>query len=428
MENFEFDVLPNKCMFNQMFTLQVGGIEKDKLVRISSSMRLPWDKNNLYTAYGVFKVNEEGNIDITKDAPIEGTYTGVDPMGLIYSMKKEADNSGVIVTKEIHSSDEIQLLISVEVDNFKMEKTVTRLLKPVDVISEKTDVDGFIGEMLYHGDDTRRKTIVLLGGFEGGINSLIPIAGALSAEGFNVLALAYFGVGYLPSKLSKIPLEYFDKAIDWLKKKSYVDDKKIGLIGYSKGGELALLLSALKDDFKTTVAVMPSNYRMEYVGGLFTNKAPWVYKGEDLEYINIDKKAYLLEMLKSIKNKENIGQISIYKNGVETAANKESAKIEVENIKGDVLLFSAKDDNIWQSYEFCTEAEKTLKARSGYKHVEHISYENTGHCLYAPLLPVEMEYPISFGGKLELGGDLQSNIRSQMHGWNYLISYLRMHL
>lgn len=63
-----------------------------------------------------------------------------------------------------------------------------------------------------------RPVVLLLGGSEGGIGvGTARQAANLVAHGFSVLQIAYFGALGLPSKLDLIPLEYFDRALDWIK-------------------------------------------------------------------------------------------------------------------------------------------------------------------------------------------------------------------
>lgn len=85
--------------------------------------------------------------------------------------------------------------------------------------------------------------VLLLGGSEGGVPDN-GVAGLLASRGFAKLALAYFGADGLPGELVRIPLEYFGHAITWLSARPDVADGRVGVIGASRGGELALWLGA----------------------------------------------------------------------------------------------------------------------------------------------------------------------------------------
>ncbi|GAA3436749.1 dienelactone hydrolase family protein [Kutzneria kofuensis] len=92
--------------------------------------------------------------------------------------------------------------------------------------------------------------VLLLGGAEGGLHE--RDARALHAEGYNVLALAYFGAPTLPPGLVDIPLEYFFAAVD---KIASFAAGKIGIVGGSRGGEAALLVAAHDDRVGAVVSV-----------------------------------------------------------------------------------------------------------------------------------------------------------------------------
>ena len=58
------------------------------------------------------------------------------------------------------------------------------------------------------------------------------------------LSLPYTGIGDLPMLPEEIELEYFEKALRWLTRRSEVDKGKIIVAGASRNAELALLIAA----------------------------------------------------------------------------------------------------------------------------------------------------------------------------------------
>jgi dienelactone hydrolase len=91
---------------------------------------------------------------------------------------------------------------------------------------------------------TRHHTaVLLLGGSEGGLPPELT-AFMLAARGYPVLALAYFREPGLPKTLLRIPLEYFRRALVWMRKQSEVNPEQIVSLGISRGGELSLILAS----------------------------------------------------------------------------------------------------------------------------------------------------------------------------------------
>jgi len=64
----------------------------------------------------------------------------------------------------------------------------------------------------------------------------------------------------LPAKLSEIPLEYFERAFDWLKKNPITSGKDVYLLGMSKGAELSLILASRYPFIKKMVLWAPHAY------------------------------------------------------------------------------------------------------------------------------------------------------------------------
>src|SRR5690606_308251 len=87
----------------------------------------------------------------------------------------------------------------------------------------------------------------------------ITDAETIAAEGYAVLALAHFGKEGLPPELEEVPLEYFGKAIAWMKSSPNIDSSKLGIIGISRGSTLALLLPTIYPEFDAVVALAPTH-------------------------------------------------------------------------------------------------------------------------------------------------------------------------
>src|SRR5262249_48708041 len=85
--------------------------------------------------------------------------------------------------------------------------------------------------------------IILLGGSDG--EPMRERSALLAAQGYAVLNLFYFGLDPLPRHFSEVPLEYLTNAVCWMQARESVDSSRIGVIGYSRGTEAALLMATL---------------------------------------------------------------------------------------------------------------------------------------------------------------------------------------
>jgi pimeloyl-ACP methyl ester carboxylesterase len=148
--------------------------------------------------------------------------------------------------------------------------------------------EGLVGTLFCPYTPGPHPAVIALGGVGGGLRE--GGTEALASEGFAAMALAYFGVEGLPRELVEIPLEYFEKAIEWLKSQPEVDSKRIAIVGNSKGGELALLLGATyPEDVKAIVGYAPS--AVVWQGITFDRevyhagpRSPWALGGEPVPF------------------------------------------------------------------------------------------------------------------------------------------------
>lgn len=99
--------------------------------------------------------------------------------------------------------------------------------------------DNFHGA-LFQSENPGTAMIVVTGS-DGGIKWAKGISKIFCDNGISCLAVAYWKEKNLPKSLSLIPIEIIAEAADCLKNKGYA---KIGIYGFSKGAELALLAAS----------------------------------------------------------------------------------------------------------------------------------------------------------------------------------------
>lgn len=159
------------------------------------------------------------------------------------------------IVTEIEATDAGQILGSATIER--------RFAKPeihCTVIAEN-GIDGFL---CYPGDGHRHPGVMVLGGSEGGFG-LPDTAVLLASHGFTTMSLAYFGAKGLPSTLQNIPVEYFGRAVQWMRACPEIDPHFVGVFGASRGAEATLLLAATYSEVKAVVARSPSHVRWEGV-------------------------------------------------------------------------------------------------------------------------------------------------------------------
>ncbi len=228
----------------------------------------------------------------------------------------------------------------------------------------------FDAEFFEPSEGSPKVRVLVLGGSDGGIPS--RRAQLLAENGFPALALGYFKTARTPEYLDMIPLEYFERPLQWLKESSPAPDSKIAVVGESKGAELALLLASITPTISGVVALVPSAVVFQGIPKEYwPPRSSWTRKGEQIPFVPYD--------LGNLPDPTNV--LSIYRNSLKQTEATRQAAIAVDRIQGPILLLSAKQDEMWPSVEMSETIMRTL-ADKGFKYPrEHIAYDQAGHTL-----------------------------------------------
>ena len=259
---------------------------------------------------------------------------------------------------------------------------------------------GFYG--LYHEPENPydvETAVIVIGGSEGNENIPLNVGAMFAQRGIAALGVCYWNVEGLPDELVRVPIDPFEKAIEWLKDKGY---KKIVLYGISKGAELALLCASLMEDVSGVIALSPMHCIWDGMHGnksmfakTFSSVSEFIYKGKDFPCMKADLK-YGPAIWNLLVHQE-IDLSYMYERPLKHFD--ESTAIPVENIKGNILFIYAEKDNMWPSKQAVEYMVNRLKEHNFAYTVECISYAKASHIL-VPLHPpqlkmfkVERKYP-----------------------------------
>ncbi|MCK0135772.1 acyl-CoA thioester hydrolase/BAAT C-terminal domain-containing protein [Arenibacter sp. S6351L] len=241
------------------------------------------------------------------------------------------------------------------------------------VRSRHINENGFQANYFVKTDTKKKVSIVLIGGGPWGDYWGQQFA----SSGYSGLSLPYTQREGLPKLPEEINLEYFEKALVWLKKQPEVDPNKIIVMGASRNAELALVLASIfPESISGVVAYAPSavswsNTVLPYNSNEL--KSSWKYEGVDIPYVPMNK------ITGNESNK--IIMVEYWKKGLQKTDFIEQAAIKVEKINGPVLLFSGRDDQVWPSSIMADMIEKRLEAHSFKYSFQNIKYENAGHLI-----------------------------------------------
>ena len=391
-DKMKININPSEAIFNEKVNIVIENCPKLKNVEV----HLYWKVNSKYYlySYAIYKSDDKGIIDLSKNKPISGSYSSIDQMGLFWSMKlKNSDKLKDIPDFVKESKNPNQLYFIIKENNKIITKALFKYINISDLVEEiKIDDNKLIGKIcILKNSRKKHPALIILHGSDGyNDNSASAMyASALAYHGYAGVSLGYFGVDPLPKELKDIPLEYFERCIKYLEKCEYIDKNKIGVIGFSRGGELALLLASKLPQLKIAISYVGSGKIYGGFGKKPGNIVAWTYKGKPVTHLT--------------------GSI-----------------IEVEKINGPVLLIDGEDDQPWPSPALQSIAYERLKRNNHPFIYKHLTYQNAGHAIFLPYLPttvLESVHPLR-GNVVKYGGTPEGTAKANEHSWREVLNML----
>ncbi|NWW28838.1 ACOT5 thioesterase, partial [Falcunculus frontatus] len=184
---------------------------------------------------------------------------------------------------------------------------------------------------------------------------------------------------------------------------SQVKGPGVGLLGFSKGGEVSLAMTAFLKNIIATVTLIPLSYKDKSIPTLtlYEHKAK-ATNSKILDYSDVPEDPFQAPGNQSL--------------------------IPLEKAEAQFLFIVGQDDRVVKSEYYATEVCKLLQAQ-GKENFQILSYPGTGHCIDPPFFPL---YPIGnhpvFHKRAVLGGELRAYSKAQVHAWSQIQAFFKKHL
>jgi pimeloyl-ACP methyl ester carboxylesterase len=217
---------------------------------------------------------------------------------------------------------------------------------------------------------------VMLSGSSGGIPE--GPARRLAENGVTAFALGYYGAPGLPPELVEIPIESLERGIELFRER-FAGQRSIGVLGISKGAELALVLAAhLGGAIGRVVAVAPSHVVWSGLkppgpGDRSSTRSSWSLRGVPLPFLPhrpgiqpvFNEKGQRIDVFHDLT-------------GYEPEAI-DAARIPVERSTGQILLLSGDDDHMWPAAPMAEEIVRRMVDHGRGGDVTNVVYPGAGH-------------------------------------------------
>lgn len=261
--------------------------------------------------------------------------------------------------------------------------------------------------------------VLALGGSDGGtpeyfLDLLVP-------EGFACLALVYWATPETQMTFTEIPLERVERGLRFLAAQPSVrtEHGRIGLIGASRGGELALLAaSAFPSLVGPVVAYTPSSVAWVGIDEHFpaTTRSSWSHRGTPLPFVPFPPGAA------PAHTENGLSLRPMCEAGLAAAAAVQRAAIAVERATGPLLLVSGGEDQVWPTGRMCEQLVERMKEHGRAAHVRHLHFPRAGHMLFPYTRPSDTLMPAL---PAALGGSAEADAAAHRAAWPTVLAHLR---
>jgi dienelactone hydrolase len=421
-EKASLRAVPESALLGMPVSIQGAGFNPGQEVilraRSEDGNKVRWESSALFLA------DQEGQVKTAQTAPLSGDYADIDPAGLFWSMKPHDLDKKDWRPYSFKDLDRITVTLTAETGgSVRASSRVERLIRSPEskLVRESVRTEGLVATLFYPAEGGPHPALINLGGSGGGLSE--QREGLLSSHGYAVLALAYFGIESLPPECVEIPLEYFEKAIHWLKTHPAVDSKRLAVAGGSKGAELALLLGATYPDFKAVIGISPSALIWQGISRKsFEPRSSWSKNGKGLPFAPFN---FVWTDVQKLMRKEPLALLDWYNPQKLNPEKVQAAAIEVERINGPVLLLSGSDDQMWPSAVFSEMMMKRLKEHGHPYADQAMNFEGSGHTFRLPYLPTTAN---QINRQHIVGGNPPADARASLGAWKAILDFLDRHL
>lgn len=412
------DVTPLQALVDEPVTISLSGLTPGQTITLWAHARDTSGKEWMSSAS--FAADEKGAINLASKPPIAGSYRQVDPMGLFWSMRPISKKFPALFLAEPRKPVEIELIAEIDgaaVGGVRLQ----RRFAADGVLGEPVQEQGLVGAFYHPAGSGPYPAVIVLGGSDGNIRE--NQAALLASYGYAALALRYFGAEGLPKSLVHIPLEYFETAIHWLQAQSVVNGDKIGVIGLSRGGELALLLGATFPAIKAVVACSPSGLVQAGIERGYARSA-WTYHGKPFQQAVVRWTPFLwFKLMWQCMRQQAFPMRDMFLTTLKDRKHLDEAAIHVEKIQGPILLISGDDDRMFPSTLFSALIMQRL-AEHHHPHADqHLHYQGAGHFVSFPYGYPYLPPFVKRVQGLAVGGTVEDTAASVADSWPKILAF-----
>ncbi|XP_041636232.1 peroxisomal succinyl-coenzyme A thioesterase-like [Cheilinus undulatus] len=407
-------VRPTRALVDEMFKVVVENLPPASPVTLHS-LHFSEDKD-YWEAYGHYMSDHRGTVNVAEDMSFGGTYTGKEPMGLLWSVRPEpGSRTGLRLRKREVTSP---MPVHISVYSGHMTEGFRKQPPLASVLTERWYMAPGVQRVELKGKGVRGTLFIppgpgpfpgLLDMWGGGGGLLEYRSALLASHGYVSLALEYFSPGELKS--ADLQIQYFESAFNLIKDHPQVIPDRVGIFGLSLGTILAIYLAAESTKIKPHCCVCISGHHLIAIGSTVHGTLR-----TDPDKTRYDENNY-----------------RIWRDTILPIPTDPSEKLDVRKIKCPMLLVIGDDDQNTPTVEAAEDMAKMMQSGGNLHLLSTLTYPNTGHLIEPPYSPhfraTNFIIPDTKEKAIVLwGGQTKPHSDAQEDAWRKILAFLQHHL
>uniref|UniRef100_A0A673B6G4 Acyl-CoA thioesterase 19 n=1 Tax=Sphaeramia orbicularis TaxID=375764 RepID=A0A673B6G4_9TELE len=359
----KLSVQPSRALVDEKFIVLVQNAPPGFQMTIHSLHHS--EDGHSWEAFGHYTADATGTVNVSQDHSVGGTYSGVEPMGLLWSLRPVPGSKSWLRFRKMNVETPMEVTISV----YQGHQTV---------FVDQVQLASVVAERWYMAPGVRRipvtesdltATLFLPPGpgpfpgvldLWGGAGQLVEYRSALLAShGFASLALDYLTAKITLKTGKMVENDYFETAYKFLQEHPQVSGSRIAMMGLSFGTAMTLKMAVYSE----------------------------VMKVRRICFRNMDYKCYLFVCLNSKKVRFTEEKQAIYRDLLLPIPTDPGMKVDVGRLQCPLLLIVGEDDQNWAAPEFAQDIKEMMEQAGNSHLLTLLSYPNTGHLIEPPYSP-----------------------------------------
>ncbi|XP_072309492.1 peroxisomal succinyl-coenzyme A thioesterase-like [Eucyclogobius newberryi] len=410
-------VAPTRALVDEKFTVRVENLPPGHPFTLHS-LHLSED-NDYWEAFGYYTSNYNGTVCVSEHLSLGGTYTGREPMGLLWSLRPVPGSRKGLRLRKMDVSSPLLYTISIYSGHlsggFREQRPLASALTErwymapgVQRVSIKCKENTVRGTMFLPPGPGPFPGLLDMWGGGGGL--IEYRAAILASHGYVAFALEYFGPGEIET--TELERDYFEMAFNIVKDHPRVIPDKVGIVGLSLGAVVAFFLATESKNVKPCCCVCINGH----------NFYP---HGRPID--EFSRERFVFTARKILLDEENS---QIWKNLFDLSGN--IPKIDMGKLKCPILLVCGEDDQNVPSVEIADDIERTVRAAGKDHLLTRLNYPGAGHLIEVPFAPhfrvTAFMQTKTKKVMLLWGGQTKPHSDAQEDSWKKILDYLQHHL